>query len=122
MRTRILTTAIVTFVVLAAASPAFAADDGEKANLDIFAQVNLPAILTSLGVFIVLLIILSKTAWKPILAGLQQREDTIRKALDDAEEALDGVVTFLQDAETGMGAIWQLFGQRRGGPGLTREE
>ena len=67
MRTRILTTAIVTFVVLAAASPAFAGEDGEKANLDIFAQVNLPTILTSLGVFVVLLIILSKTAWKPIL-------------------------------------------------------
>lgn len=87
MRTRILTTAIVTLVVFAAASPAFAAEEGEKANLDIFAQVNLPTILTSLGVFVVLLIILSKTAWKPILEGLQKREDTIRKALDDAEEA-----------------------------------
>ena len=100
MRTRILTTAIVTFVVLAAASPAFAADDGEKSSLDIFAQVNLPAILTSLGVFIVLLIILSKTAWKPILAGLQQREDTIRKALDDAEEAHTKAKALIAEYET----------------------
>lgn len=87
MRTWILTTAIVACLVLVSATPAFAGEDGGKANLDIFAQVNLPTILTSLGVFVVLLIVLSKTAWKPILAGLKQREDTIRTALDDAEEA-----------------------------------
>lgn len=100
MRTRILTTAIVTFVVLAAASPAFAGEDGEKANLDIFAQVNLPTILTSLGVFVVLLIILSKTAWKPILEGLQKREDTIRKALDDAEAAHEKAKALIAEYES----------------------
>src|ERR1019366_3725520 len=36
--------------------------------------------------FFALLIILHKFAWKPILAGLKQREDYIRKSLDDADE------------------------------------
>jgi len=35
--------------------------------------------------FFSLLVILHKFAWKPILAGLKQREDYIRKSLDDAD-------------------------------------
>src|SRR5579862_6881795 len=36
--------------------------------------------------FISLLVILHKFAWKPILAGLKQREDYIRKSLEDADK------------------------------------
>jgi len=36
--------------------------------------------------FFSLLIILHKFAWKPILAGLKQREDYIRKSLEDADK------------------------------------
>ena len=36
--------------------------------------------------FIALLVILHKFAWKPILAGLKEREDYIRKSLDDADK------------------------------------
>jgi F-type H+-transporting ATPase subunit b len=36
--------------------------------------------------FFILLGILHKFAWKPILAGLKQREDYIRKSLEDADE------------------------------------
>ena len=36
--------------------------------------------------FFGLLIVLHKFAWKPILAGLKQREDYIRKSLDDADK------------------------------------
>ena len=35
--------------------------------------------------FFALLIILHKFAWKPILAGLKEREDHIRKSLEDAD-------------------------------------
>ncbi|MDF1703014.1 MAG: F0F1 ATP synthase subunit B [Planctomycetota bacterium] len=100
MRTWILTTATVACLVLASATPAFAGEDGGKANLDIFAQVNLPTILTSLGVFVVLLIVLSKTAWKPILAGLKQREDTIRNALDEAEAAHEKAKALIAEYES----------------------
>lgn len=36
--------------------------------------------------FFILLAVLYKFAWKPILAGLDQREDTIRRSLDEAEK------------------------------------
>ena len=36
--------------------------------------------------FLGLLVVLHKFAWKPILAGLKQREDYIRKSLDDADK------------------------------------
>ena len=44
------------------------------------------AILT-LAIFIVLLVILGKWAWGPILSGLQKREDHIRQSIEDAENA-----------------------------------
>jgi F-type H+-transporting ATPase subunit b len=36
--------------------------------------------------FIVVLVVLQKFAWKPILAGLKQREDHIRTSLADADK------------------------------------
>ncbi|MDA1194410.1 MAG: F0F1 ATP synthase subunit B [Planctomycetota bacterium] len=87
MRHRILPSLIVFCLLCATAVPAFAAEEAEGGGLDLGAQVTLVTVLTSIGVFVLLLIVLSKTAWKPILAGLKQREDAIRKALDDAEAA-----------------------------------
>jgi F-type H+-transporting ATPase subunit b len=37
--------------------------------------------------FVVLVLVLSKFAWKPLLKSLKDREDTIRQALDSAEKA-----------------------------------
>src|SRR5882757_11085978 len=37
--------------------------------------------------FLVLLALLAKFAWRPLLSALDSRQDTIRKALDDAQEA-----------------------------------
>ena len=37
--------------------------------------------------FLVLLFLLSKYAWKPLLQVLENRQDLIRKSLDDAEQA-----------------------------------
>lgn len=37
--------------------------------------------------FILMTVVLYKVAWKPILAALQSREDSIRKSLEDAEKA-----------------------------------
>jgi F-type H+-transporting ATPase subunit b len=39
--------------------------------------------------FFLLLIILHRFAWKPILEGLKVREDYIRKSLDDADKVKD---------------------------------
>jgi len=43
--------------------------------------------LWSVVVFLGLLYILNKVAWKPMLDGLKNREENIRKALEDAEAA-----------------------------------
>ena len=43
--------------------------------------------IATIVVFVLLLLILTKTAWKPILAGLQAREKGIRDAIDGAEKA-----------------------------------
>jgi F-type H+-transporting ATPase subunit b len=51
--------------------------------------------------FFALLVILHKFAWKPILAGLKQREDYIRKSLEDA----DKVNAHLAEAEAAKGRI-----------------
>ena len=40
-------------------------------------------------VFLVLLFVLRKAAWKPMLEGLQKREANIRSAVEDAEKARD---------------------------------
>jgi len=37
--------------------------------------------------FLVLLALLAKFAWKPLLQALESREETIRKSLDDAQQA-----------------------------------
>jgi F-type H+-transporting ATPase subunit b len=36
---------------------------------------------------LVLLLLLAKFAWKPLLAALEARRETIRKSLDDAQQA-----------------------------------
>ncbi len=43
--------------------------------------------LWSIVVFLALYFILKRFAWGPILHGLQQREETIRKAVEEAKEA-----------------------------------
>jgi len=43
--------------------------------------------LWTIATFLVLLWLLAKFAWKPLLAMLAKREETIRKSLEDAEKA-----------------------------------
>jgi F-type H+-transporting ATPase subunit b len=54
---------------------------GDLLNLD------LPVAVSTIVVFVLLVLILSKTAWKPILTGLQAREKGIRDAIEGAEKA-----------------------------------
>src|SRR5688572_32332046 len=43
--------------------------------------------LTTLAIFVLLLVVLGKFAWGPIVVGLKAREDKIRKDIADAEAA-----------------------------------
>ncbi|MCX8056265.1 MAG: F0F1 ATP synthase subunit B [Ignavibacteria bacterium] len=50
-------------------------------------DVNPGLIFWTIVTFIILLIILKKTAWQPILTALKEREESIRSALEKAERA-----------------------------------
>jgi F-type H+-transporting ATPase subunit b len=41
----------------------------------------------AIAVFLVLLVLLTKFAWRPLLEALEQRQGSIRQALDDARQA-----------------------------------
>jgi F-type H+-transporting ATPase subunit b len=41
----------------------------------------------TIATFLVLLWLLAKFAWRPLLAALERRQETIRKSLDDAQQA-----------------------------------
>jgi F-type H+-transporting ATPase subunit b len=77
----------------AAAEPTHAADDHAKAahtNGTGEPEVAIPILdlaIWTVIVFLVLLVVLGRFAWKPMLAGLQKREDNIRSALAEAQTA-----------------------------------
>jgi F-type H+-transporting ATPase subunit b len=52
--------------------------------------------------FVVLLIVLSKYAWKPLLKSLQDREDKIRQALELADKARAEAAELLQQNEKNL--------------------
>jgi F-type H+-transporting ATPase subunit b len=87
MATRILS--LVLFLVVSvflALSPMVTAQEhggGSPNPLEIRYDTALWAIV----VFLILLVVLRKTAWEPILEGLQKREDSIRNAIEEAKRA-----------------------------------
>lgn len=56
-------------------------------------------IFWSVLIFVILLFLLKKFAWKPILSAVKQREDSINKALDAAEEARKQMANLKADNE-----------------------
>jgi F-type H+-transporting ATPase subunit b len=62
-------------------------------------DVDIATMITSVVTFLILLVILTKFAWKPILNGLQKREETIRKAVDDAQKASEEAQALLRQYE-----------------------
>lgn len=51
----------------------------------------------TLAIFVVLMMILAKWAWGPILAGLKKREEHIRQSIADAEKARSDAESSLTD-------------------------
>jgi len=99
MRTLIILAVLALFLGMLAA-PALANEGaGAEDPLGLNDMLDGRTILVSMVVFLILLIVLGKTAWKPILAGLQQREATIKKALDDAEAAHEKAKALIAEYE-----------------------
>lgn len=99
MRLRIRTLMLPALGLVATAAPAWAAEhEGGRGLMDISTAEVVAAIVT----FLVLLALLTKLAWKPILNGLQQREAVIKKALDDAQKANEDALVLLAQYEDKM--------------------
>lgn len=84
LRTRILMT--VAAIALFAA-PLLAAEGEEEPKLIPGINRGLISALTTLIVFLILLLVLGRFAWGPIVASLKARESRIRKEIADAEDA-----------------------------------
>jgi F-type H+-transporting ATPase subunit b len=71
-------------MLLLLGGPATAATEGAATNVMEF---RYDTAVWSIVVFVLLFVLLRKTAWGPILEGLQKREETIRSAVEDARKA-----------------------------------
>ena len=85
---------------------------GEAAHEPNLFSGDLGNMIWTLVVFALVVFVLGKFAWKPILKGLQAREDFIRTSLeeakadrDKAEDALQGIDAKLQEARTQASGI-----------------
>ena len=66
----------------------------EKINL---IEVNPGLVIWTVITFIILMIVLKKVAWKPILTALGQRETAIRESLEKAEKAQEEAQKVLEE-------------------------
>jgi F-type H+-transporting ATPase subunit b len=89
-------------VVAAAPALAPAADGGAASEL--FAP-RLDLMIWTIVVFGVLLWVLKKLAWKPMLHGLQSRELRIRGALDEAQTARDEAQNLRSELQAEMNKV-----------------
>ena len=76
------TVALAAIVLPLLPAAAFAADEGGG---DILAP-RFDLGIWTIVVFVGLLLILSRTAWKPMLEGLRKREETIRGSIEEAKK------------------------------------
>src|SRR4029077_8812225 len=85
---------LIAAVLVLTALPLQAAEEG--AALSPFAG-NLGNAIWTLGIFLIVVIVLGKFAWGPILSLLQEREAFIHKALSDAKHDRDQAAASLRD-------------------------
>jgi len=86
---KLLTVALIAL----AAAPLYAA---EEAPLSPFAG-NLGNAVWTLAIFVIVVVVLGKFAWGPVLSLLQQREQFIHKSLSDAKRDRDEAEARLKD-------------------------
>jgi F-type H+-transporting ATPase subunit b len=60
-------------------------------------EINPGLILWTILTFVIVLVILRRVAWAPLLAALKEREDSIRTSLQNAEEARQQAQKLLEE-------------------------
>ncbi len=77
---------------------AFSSEGGGGSLID----VNPGLIFWTVVTFLILLVILKKVAWKPILTALDQREAAIKEALEKADKANEEARKILEDNKANL--------------------
>ncbi len=85
---------LIAAVLALTALPVYAAE--EPVALSPFAG-NLGNAIWTLGIFVIVIVVLGKFAWGPVLGLLQERESFIHKALSDAKHDRDEAEARLKD-------------------------
>lgn len=62
-------------------------------------SISIGTVIWSTIAFLIVLLILAKTAWKPILKMLRDREDSIENALQEADKAREEMANLRSDNE-----------------------
>lgn len=83
---------------LVVAPAAYGAEEGHGEAPSIFAG-DLGTAIWTLLIFILLVIVLGRYAWRPLLKALQKREDFIRRSLEDAQRDRNEAETRLAELE-----------------------
>ncbi len=91
--------------VVAMPTLGLAADDHAKESAPNILEPRLDLTIWTVIVFAVLLLVLRKYAWGPMLAGLQGREARIRGALDEANSARDDAHKLRDQFKTEMDKV-----------------
>lgn len=65
-------------------------------------DINPGLIVWTIVTFVLLVLVLSKYAWKPLLQSLNEREDKVRSALEQAEKARSEAAELLKQNERNM--------------------
>ena len=101
---RVLKSALCALPLLALAIPALAAAAEESAEAPSLFAGDLGNSAWTLVIFVIVLIVLGKFAWGPILSGLQSRETFIREALESAKHDREAAEARLKEYEQKLAA------------------
>ena len=75
-------------------------------------KIDLGAVIVTVVIFVLLLVILGKYAWKPILAGLKSREEAIRESIEAAAKAKADAEKMAKELEAKMAEVQRQSAQQ----------
>ncbi|CAA9471935.1 MAG: ATP synthase F0 sector subunit b, partial [uncultured Solirubrobacteraceae bacterium] len=95
MRTPLLTAALIAL----AAAPATAQEEGGRPNL---LEPHAGLMFWTLIIFVLLLVVLSKFAFKPLVAAVEARERSLEEAIEGAKRDREAAAALLAEQRAGI--------------------
>ncbi len=75
-------------------------------------HVDVGTVVVTILVFVSLVVVLSKTAWKPIMTGLKSREQAIRDSIEAAQRAKEDAERSTRELEAKMAEVQRQASQQ----------